>query len=408
MQRRSVLAGLAAGGLSGAFLPLDRAMARGARVTGYLRTNWSRDPYSLGSYSYTPRGVFLAAHRALAAPVDGRLFFAGEAAHPNYTSTVHAAYETGGLAFEAIEEAGEGLEDIAVIGAGIAGLRAAQLLAGAGYDVTIYEARDRIGGRIWTDRSLGLPLDLGASWIHGLDGNPLGPLAEDAGENPFETDDEILFRLRDGAVMGAEDVPGWLEEVIFFQHNAGARRAEINLAAFLSPRDYGGPEAVLPGGYDRLLAELDGDYALRTGRELQRVRMAGDVRLSFADGTAARHDAVVMTVPLGVLKAGHIGFEPALSEAKQRAIAALGMGVLDKLYLRFDAPFWQGDPTWIVTADTGLPRGQFNQWLNLTEVLGEPILLAFNGADAARDLAAREDEALIGDALAVLDRAYGP
>ena len=83
------------------------------------------------------------------------------------------------------------------------------------------------------------------------------------------------------------------------------------------------------------------------------------------------------------------------------------MGVLDKLYLRFDAAFWDGDPTWIVTADTGLPQGQFNQWLNLMPVLGAPILLAFNGADAARTLADDDDETLIGAALGVLERTYG-
>lgn len=404
MQRRNVLAGGVAG-LAAAFLPIERALANGAQLTGFLRTNWSRDPFSLGSYSYTPRGVFRAAHRALAEPVAGRLFFAGEATHPDYTSTVHAAYESGDLAFEAIE--GEDHDDIAVIGAGMAGLRVAQLLSDAGYDVTVYEARNRIGGRIWTDRSLGMPLDLGASWIHGLEGNPLLTLAEDAGASPVETDDRIVFRLRDGGEMDPEAVPDWLEEVISIQHNAGARQAEINFAAFRSPLDYGGPEAVLPDGYDRLLPELAGDYEVLTGCELRAVAQDGGVRLHFADGDVARHDAVVVTVPLGVLQAGRIAFDPPLPAAKQQAIADLGMGLLDKIYLRFDKAFWQDDPTWIVTADTGLPRGQFNQWLNLLPALGEPILLAFNGADAARDLSVLDDQALQDAALSVLDRTYG-
>lgn len=404
MQRRDVLTAVAVG-LAGALLPMNRGLAGGARLTGYLRTNWSRDPFSFGSYSYTPRGVFRAAHRALADPVAGRIFFAGEAANPDYGSTVHAAYESAGHAVEAIEE--EDHEDIAVIGAGIAGLRAAQMLADLDYDVTVYEARARIGGRLWTDRSLGVPLDMGASWIHGVEGNPLVGLAEDAGATLLETGEDIVFRLRDGAVLDPEEVPGWLEDVISIQHNAGARREQVNMAAFLAPRDYGGPEAVLAEGYDGLLPELAGEYDLLTGHVVQRVTLGGGIRLGFADGAEARHDAAVVTVPLGVLQAGQIAFDPPLPEAKQQAIASLGMGVLDKLYLRFDAAFWEGDPTWIVTADTGLPRGQFNQWLNLLPVLGEPILLGFNGADAARELAAREDAALIGDALAVLERAYG-
>lgn len=405
MQRRDVLTAVAAG-VAGTFLPVDRGMASGARLTGYLRTNWSRDPFCFGSYSYTPRGLFRAAHRRLAEPVAGRIFFAGEAANPDYGSTVHAAYESAGHAVEAIEE--EDLGDIAVIGAGIAGLRTAQMLAELDYDVTIYEARDRIGGRLWTDRSLGVPLDLGASWIHGMEDNPLVGLAEDAGATLVETDGEIVFRLSGGAMLDAEEVPDWLEEVISIQHNAGARRDQINLAAFRAPTDYGGAEAVIAEGYDRLVPELAGDYALLTGHVLQRVTLGGGIRLGFADGREARHDAVVVTVPLGVLQAGRIVFDPALPDTKQEAIASLGMGVLDKLYLQFDAPFWEGDPTWIVTADTGLPRGQFNQWLNLLPVLGEPILLGFNGADAARELAGQDDDALVGAALAVLERAYGP
>lgn len=405
MDRRHFI-GSTAAGLAASFLPADRALASGHRLTGYLRTNWSRDPFAFGSYSYTPRGVFRAAHRALSEPVEGRLFFAGEAANPDYGSTVHAAYESADHAFAAIWD--EDHEDIAVIGAGVAGLRLAQLLSDADYDVTLYEARNRIGGRLWTDRSLGVPLDLGASWIHGLDDNPLTALAAEAGADLAETGEDIVFRLRDGALLDPEAVPGWLEEVITIQHNAGARRDQVNLAAFRAPADYGGAEAILPGGYDSLLPELAGDYLLRTGYELRAVQHGPQgVDLGFVNGERARHDAVALTVPLGVLQRGGLTFSPGLPEAKRDAISALGMGVLDKLYLRFDAAFWAGDPTWIVTADTGLPRGQFNQWLNLLPVLGEPILLGFNGADAARSLAGEEDEVLVTAALAVLERAYG-
>jgi len=67
---------------------------------------------------------------------------------------------------------------VCVVGAGIAGLTAAATLQAQGFSVFVLEGRIRLGGRIWTDRSWGdTPLDLGASWIHGMRGNPIAALA---------------------------------------------------------------------------------------------------------------------------------------------------------------------------------------------------------------------------------------
>jgi monoamine oxidase len=77
---------------------------------------------------------------------------------------------------------------VVVIGAGLAGLAAARKLKGLGHDVVVLEGRNRIGGRVhtstqWSD----LPLDLGASWIHGTTGNPLTALARQAGATLLTT-----------------------------------------------------------------------------------------------------------------------------------------------------------------------------------------------------------------------------
>src|SRR5262245_7582561 len=87
------------------------------------------------------------------------------------------------------------MSDVIVIGAGMAGLAAARTLADGGISVTVLEARDRMGGRVWTDHSLGVPVDLGASWIHGVERNPITVLAYEAGAATLPTDweDFTLF-----------------------------------------------------------------------------------------------------------------------------------------------------------------------------------------------------------------------
>jgi len=82
---------------------------------------------------------------------------------------------------------------IIVIGAGIAGLAAAKKLKENGFSVLVLESQEKIGGRLRTDRSIGIAFDEGASWIHGpKGGNPITALAAQSGANTYLTDDESL------------------------------------------------------------------------------------------------------------------------------------------------------------------------------------------------------------------------
>lgn len=104
-------------------------------------------------------------------------------------------------------------ETVIVIGAGIAGLAAARLLVNAGYSVQILEGRDRIGGRTWTSQHwTDAPLDMGASWIQGVEKNPISALADTFGAKRVPTDEDNLIvyapngqRLSDEQVEAIEE-----------------------------------------------------------------------------------------------------------------------------------------------------------------------------------------------------------
>ncbi|WP_166417312.1 flavin monoamine oxidase family protein [Cochlodiniinecator piscidefendens] len=407
MKRRTVLKGLGATALMSGFLPAPTLAGEPRAPLGYLRTNWSRDPYSFGSYSGFLKGSTIEDRVALAEPVENRIFFAGEAANTEYNGTVHAAYESGVTAAETILDDTDARK-LAVIGSGISGLAAAELLTENGRDVTVLEARDRKGGRLWTVDVLGVPLDLGASWIHGIDGNPLVELAMSQDMGAVPTDDSTIIRGRDGRGVAFRDAPEWLEEVGNVQHNAGMALSQINVEAAMEQgnNDYDGEEVIFPNGYAPILGALTGQYDLQLNAPVTAIRLTDDqVSVTSSRGTEA-YDAVLVTVPLGVLKAGSIEFAPALPTRKQHAIDALGMGTLDKVYLQYEEAFWDPNVNWIMTPENDLPQGQFNGWLNLYKYFGIPVIMAFNGGPPALQLAGLSDNEVIERGVRTLNMAY--
>jgi polyamine oxidase len=247
---------------------------------------------------------------------------------------------------------------VVVIGAGMAGLAAAVSLRKHGFSVVVLEARNRIGGRMRTERSLGCAVDLGASWVHGINGNPLVELANASGALlartrfegllPFDNDGtklelNILLRahLRLTSLLAraprivpksASDVSlkTVVDQAVGSTNWSGAEKRAFELVTALTEisdaarfdelssrysdeyKELSGGDHLVVSGYDTVARFLAKGLDIRTGVAVHRVDSTkAQIGIETDNGTL-RADRVVVTVPLGVLQANKIKFVPEL------------------------------------------------------------------------------------------------
>jgi polyamine oxidase len=344
---------------------------------------------------------------------------------------------------------------VVIVGAGIAGLTAARILVDAGKEVVVYEARQRVGGRIWTEDVGGVPVDLGAAWIHGNRRNPVAAYADSIGlkydADPQEVDrwwDEetgVLTRaeidaLEDGleSFVGnrrrtrrrlppnasfADGVESWVEDnggsadfqrrIRFLlrlenESDYAGPSDNLSLETFWEEEDFSGGDFLPRGGFAGLIDTLATGLDIRLGQPVSAVTDNGTGVTLTIDGVAVSADAAIVTVPLGVLAAGSIAFSPALSSARQGALDRLDMGTLEKIVLRFDEPFW-GDALQgglVVHQQTG--GSAFPVFQDFSSSVGAPTLIGFNvGAEGRRVLDILDDDSLVAGALAALEASLG-
>jgi len=357
------------------------------------------------------------------------------------------------------------MPDAVILGAGAAGLQAAIELASAGISTTILEARDRIGGRMFTqwDRNTNTAVELGAEFIHGLPGEiwehlkahavnvrevegdfwsvenqqlSLAPFFPDVESildkmDDNEADESFLHFVdrrfppagRDARLAAA------IERARNYVSGFHAADPDLVSVHWLVRSQRAGDEISwdrafrMENGY-RTLAEILSRQAAAAGvsiefhsvaEQIDWKRGRATVRLRNQSGPASIAARwVLVSVPLGVLQAGGIRFSPELPAAKQKAIDGLMMGKVIRVTLSFRQRFWEnlhpalGPPSRTLEAMSFLfsEDGYFPTWW--TQMPSQvPLLAAWSAADCAERLSGQSPAFTVHRSLETLSRLLG-
>ncbi len=338
----------------------------------------------------------------------------------------------------------EKIYDVIIIGAGISGLAAADYLIDNGNEVLVLEARDRIGGRIWSYLWNGITIEEGANWIHTSVGNPLAVFAEKQGFTTYETPLNSMVAYINGKKISNSKYDALVKEfwsyiiakkykgkdeslaktINSFKVTRSFTLDEKNILTYLAnseisneygtnfdnlSRDYfdigenyDAGELVLPNGLQQITDVLKTDIEIKLNHIVTKIEYhEGKKVVVHTKNKRFYSNKALVTVPLGVLKSGDIEFSPRLPEGKQNAISQLGMGLLQKHWLLFDKVFWDDDVIWILSVNE-----QNWECMNYT-FTGKPILLCFTMGEYAKSQEALPDSIITADIMSILRNTYG-
>jgi len=329
--------------------------------------------------------------------------------------------------------------DVLIIGAGVAGIAAARALRARRLSCLVLEAKDRIGGRAYTDTTC---FDHGASWLHQANDNPLTGFAEALG---FETVDHDKLRQRllftegrfataaerqafaaaedhfwrvieAAAADGAPDRPasdaapegGRFDPLVAHWEGAQICAAELSR---MSLHDFAttaldGPNLLLRRGLGTLVSTLAEGLPIRLNAPVMQLDWSSNhVEASGAFGRL-RARAAIITVSTGVLAQGGITFTPDLPAEKHAAIKALPLGLLNKL--AFPIPpgvLPEFGPFASLRRDIAAAGDRPISWI--ARPFGAPVMLAFIGGSLAWESSRAGKQATEAHARAEFARVFG-
>jgi monoamine oxidase len=334
---------------------------------------------------------------------------------------------------------------VVVIGGGISGLAAAKKLKEKGFTVIILEAQEKAGGRMRTDRSLGVAFDEGASWIHGPNGNPITNLASLSGAKTFQTSDDSVEVFDTNGTPYADTIltnsENQFESALDAVRNAGTQTRSFQtvfnslyptkaddrlwkymLSAYLEfstggdisklsskffddDEEYRGADVIITNGYDKIIDFLATGLDIRLNTRVSSINYSNEKVNITANGNNMDADYVVVSVPLGVLKNNVITFTPSLPTNKINAISNTNMGNVNKFLLVWNTPFWDTNLQYIgYTPDT---KGKFNYFLNIKKFTQANGLMTFALGNYATVTESMTESEIINEIMLNLKGIYG-
>ena len=335
---------------------------------------------------------------------------------------------------------------VLVIGAGISGLAAAKKLKDKGFTVIVIEAQEKIGGRLRTDRSMGIAFDEGASWIHGPNGNPITKLASQAGANTYLTDDDNLAIFDSNGTAYSDDFLDsqytQFENALNAVRSAGTKRqsfqtifnslyptqannrlwkymlsaylefdtggdiSKLSSKCFYDDEEFSGKDVIVIDGYDKVANLLGQGLDIRLNSRVTEINYNATRSFVKVNENSIEADYVIVSVPLGVLKNNSIAFKPSLPESKLSAIENIQMGNVNKFLFIWDTPFWDTNIQYIgYTPET---KGKFNYFMNMLKFLPTTNgLMTFAFGDYATVTETMTDAQIKNEVMAQLKTIYG-